>query len=103
MQNEGMSFGLGIPLPQDYARLIEQFRVENAEWATRPIRSAPHISIKGPTGLSDSPDSMFMVAEIARSTERFSIRLTAPATFDGAPILYPCSMKAKAAAGSSGA
>jgi len=88
LQNGYMDFGLGIPLPRDYARLVEQFRVENAEWATRPMRSDPHISIKGPAGLSDSPDSMAMVAEIARSTERFSIQFTEPAIFDGEPILY---------------
>ncbi len=84
----GMDFGLGIPLPQDYARLIEQFRVENAEWAIRPMRSDPHISIKGPSGLSDRPDSMAMVTEIARRAEGFSIQLTEPAIFDGEPILY---------------
>lgn len=83
-----MDFGLGIPLPQDYARLIEPFRVEKAEWATRPMRSDPHISIKGPAGLSDSPDSIGTVTEIARRTERFSIQLTEPAIFDGEPILY---------------
>jgi len=83
-----MNFGLGIPLPQDYAKLIEQFRIAKTEWAIRPMRSDPHISIKGVAGLSDSPDSIGMVAEIARSTERFSIRLTEPAIFDGEPILY---------------
>jgi len=83
-----MKFGLGIPLPRDYAGRIEQFRINTAEWAIRPMRSDPHISIKGQAGLTDSPDSMAMVADIARRTDKFAIRLTEPAIFDSEPILY---------------
>jgi 2'-5' RNA ligase len=88
LQNRSVNFGLGIPLPRDYAGRIELFRAEKAEWAIRPMRSDPHISIKGPAGLGDSAALIAIVDEIARSTERFSIRLNGPAIFKGESILY---------------
>jgi 2'-5' RNA ligase len=83
-----MTYGLGIPLPGDYARRIERFRVEKAEWAVRPMRSDPHISIKGPAGLSDVQDVLAPVASVASATEKFTIQLAGPSMFDHGPILY---------------
>jgi 2'-5' RNA ligase len=87
-QDEDVNIGLVIPTPCDYAERIERFRAEKAEWAIWPMRSDPHISITGSEGLGDSTDLMAAVAEIARRTERFSIRLSGPAIFEGEPILY---------------
>lgn len=86
--NVCVKYGLGIPLPEDCAQRIEAFRAKSAVWAIRPMRSEPHISIKGPAGLSEDPDLLETVARIAHETKRFSIRLTDPTMFDDEPILY---------------
>jgi 2'-5' RNA ligase len=83
-----MKYGLGIPLPPAHARRVEQFRLKHAEWAQRPMRSSPHISIKGPAGLSDDRSTVDTLEEIAGATDPFPVRLTEPVMFEAEPILY---------------
>ena len=83
-----MNYHLAIPLPTQYTERIEAFRRDIAEWALRPQRSEPHISVKGSAGLDESPESLATVAEIATDTAPFAIRLGESAVFEGEPVLY---------------
>ena len=83
-----MNYSLAIPLPTQFAERIETFRRDMAEWALRPQRSEPHISIKGPAGLDESPETFSTLTKIAISTAPFSVRLDQPAVFEGEPVLY---------------
>jgi len=83
-----MSYFLGILVPTDYAKRIEALRREFAEWALRPQRSQPHISVKGSAGLDDDPEILTTIEEIVGRTPPFSIRLGDPAVFEGEPVLY---------------
>ncbi len=83
-----MNYFLGIPPPTQYTRRIEAFRRDIADWALRPQRSEPHISVKGSAGLDESPAMLASVAEIAQHTVPFGIRLREPAVFEGEPVLY---------------
>jgi 2'-5' RNA ligase len=83
-----MDYFLGIPLPPSYAARIEAFRREITDWAFRPQRSEPHISVKGGAGLDDGPETAATVEEIAACTVPFSIQLGEPAIFEGEPVLY---------------
>jgi len=86
--NVTMLHGLGIPLPHEYATRIELFRAEHVDWASRQMRSEPHISIKGPAGLSESRNVLDILADIAHRTKPFTIQLTLPETFRDEPIVY---------------
>lgn len=83
-----VKYGLGLPLPEDCALLIERFRSGKAAWAVRPMRSDPHVSIKGPAGLSESSDILDTIAEVAAHVPPFPLQLTGPAMFDTEPTLY---------------
>lgn len=83
-----MQYGLGIPLPPHYAQLVALFRADATEWALRPMRSDPHISIKGPAALDNGQNILATIREIASNAAPFLIQLTAPAMFDAEPILY---------------
>jgi len=52
------------------------------------MRSDPHVSIKGPAGLSESDDVLAAIAEVAACVPPFPLQLTGPATFEAEPILY---------------
>lgn len=88
MHNGTVQYGLGIPLPLDYAERIERFRTTHLDWASRPMRSDPHISIKGPAGLSEQEDILALLSDIAGQTEPFEIQLTRPTMFEAEPIVY---------------
>ena len=52
------------------------------------MRSDPHVSIKGPAGLSESTDVPAVIAEVAACVPPFPLQLTSPAMFEAEPILY---------------
>ena len=83
-----MDYFLGIPLPPPYAARIEAFRREIADWALRPQRSEPHISVKSGAGLNDDPETAATVEEIVTCMAPFSVQLREPALFEGEPVLY---------------
>ncbi|MDQ2832608.1 MAG: 2'-5' RNA ligase family protein [Acidobacteriota bacterium] len=83
-----MNYSLGIPVPPDFAARVERFRLRHAAWELRPMRSAPHVSIKGPGGLSEAPLVLGMIEELARRTSPFRVFLSDPAVFVEEPVLY---------------
>ncbi len=83
-----MNYSLGIPVPPDYAARVERFRQRHAAWELRPMRSAPHVSIKGPGGLSEESLVLGTIADIARQTPSFRMTLHDPAVFVDEPVLY---------------
>ncbi len=83
-----MNYSLGIPVPPEYAARVERFRHDYAVWERRPMRSDPHISIKGPGGLSEAPLVIGTIAEITGRTIPFRMALHDPAVFEEEPVLY---------------
>lgn len=65
-------------LPPDYAETVETFQRTHADWSARPTKIAPHVTVKVGGALDDRPAIMDALAEIARCTPPFDIRLTAP-------------------------
>jgi 2'-5' RNA ligase len=86
--NGTMLYGLGIPLPHEYATRIELFRAEHMDWEFRQMRSEPHISIKGPAGVSESEVVLDILTDICHRTKPFTIQLTRPEIFQAEPIVY---------------
>jgi 2'-5' RNA ligase superfamily len=81
-----MSFFLGIPAPPWLCAAVERFQHHYARWAQRPQRSEPHISIKGPAGLTH--DAQSGVEAITRDGAPFSVTLTEPAVFTQERVLH---------------
>ncbi|MEV5825737.1 2'-5' RNA ligase family protein [Spirillospora sp. NPDC052242] len=80
---------LNLPLPQGLSARIERFRERHAGWARRPMRSRPHVSIKGGAGLSDDRRCLELIEAIAGATPPFPVRLGGPAVFpDGGGVLH---------------
>jgi len=67
-----------ISLPPDYSETIETFQRTHTGWSARPTKITPHVTVKVGGALDDRPAIMSALADIARSTAPFDIRLTSP-------------------------
>lgn len=72
---------LNLPLPQGLSARIERFRERHAGRARRPMRSRPHIAIKGGAGLSEDRRCLELIEAVAGDTPPFTVRLGGPAVF----------------------
>ncbi|WP_230421481.1 2'-5' RNA ligase family protein [Actinomadura soli] len=70
-------------MPADLSEPIERFRARHPHWASRPMRSRPHLSIKGGAGLSDDPACLDLLRRITARTAPFEVRLGDLAVFPG--------------------
>ncbi|MFA1548943.1 2'-5' RNA ligase family protein [Actinomadura chokoriensis] len=78
-----MEYALVLPVAESHSERIKAFRAQYAGWASRPMRSWPHLSIKGGAGLSAEPGCLDLIREIAAATSPFEVRLGGPAVFPG--------------------
>ncbi|MFI0480581.1 2'-5' RNA ligase family protein [Actinomadura sp. 9N215] len=70
-------------MPADLSEPIERFRARYADWASRPMRSSPHLSIKGGAGLSVDPACLDLLRKITAGTPPFTAQLGDLAVFPG--------------------
>ncbi|WP_165969039.1 2'-5' RNA ligase family protein [Actinomadura sp. KC06] len=78
-----MDLALVLPMPADLSEPIERFRARHRHWASRPMRSWPHLSIKGGAGLSEDPACLDLLRKITAKTAPFEARLGELAVFPG--------------------
>ncbi len=78
-----------FPLTDSLSTPIERFRAQYPHWASRPMRSWPHLSIKGEAGLSEDPACLDLLRNLAAGTAPFEVRLGNLAVFpDVGRVLY---------------
>lgn len=80
---DSAEYALVLPLPEVLSARIEGFREWHAGWARRPMRSWPHISIKGGAGLSADRRCLELIESVAARTAPFAVRLGDAAVFPG--------------------
>lgn len=78
-----LRFTTVIYLPPDYIARVEAFQRAHADWMSRPTKLAPHVTVRVGGGLDDSLEMVGDLAEIARRTPPFPVRLADPALFVG--------------------